>query len=765
MRLRSATKALLLGAAFLAGGTVRADVPAPGSFPTGPKAPANAPNVLIIMTDDVGFGASSTFGGAIPTPTLDALAADGARYSGFHTASVCAATRAALLTGRNPHSVATGAVPEMATPYPGYNSVIPPSAASFAKVLELNGYSTAMFGKHHNMPIWEDNPAAPATHKPIGFGFDYFYGFLGAATDEFHPSLWENLNQVEPSADPDYILDRDLADHAVAWLRRQQTFAPGKPFLLYYAPGTLHAPVQAPAAWIAKFKGKFNQGWDVLRQQIYERQKKLGVIPSDAMLAPMSPDTPKWDTLSPDQKRLAARFMEVYAAALAYCDDQIGRVIVELKRSGRYDATLIMFIEGDNGASVEGGADGNFSYNNHLNGIPESLAENLGRIDQIGGPLSMPAVPEGWARATNAPFPWNKTIASHFGGTSNGLVIEWHGHVVAPERVRFQFHHVIDIAPTLYQAIGITPPSEVDGVAQQPIEGVSMLYSLQSPDAASPRREQYFETFGNMGLFQDGWMLSSRPKTGGSSLFETGSGATVWELYDLTHDFSQSRDIAAGKPQRVAALTARFEALAAEHNVNPISSDMMSRAVAINRMNPVGKPGRYSFYNGPTRYVAWTFPDMRARSWSITASVTAPQGRGDGMIVTNGGHFAGWGLMVLGGHATFLYRTTDRGEDLVRLSDPQPLAPGPHSLRIAFAADQPKPGTAGEFQLIVDDRPVAALHAAWTVPYSIYEEAEIGRDYGSTLCDDYRGPFIYPGTIARVDIDTLPNTVPAPAAK
>lgn len=732
-----------------------AQTPGPTGFPSGPAAPKGAPNVLIIMTDDVGFGASSTFGGPVATPTLDALAARGARFSRFQTTSVCAATRAALLTGRNPHSVATGSVPEMATPYAGYNSAIPPSAASFAKILSLNGYATAMIGKHHNMPVWEDNPAGPATHMPLGFGFDYFYGFVGASTSQYAPALRENLNAVDPDPnDSNYHLDRDLADHAIAWLRRKALFAPDKPFLLYYAPATLHAPVQAPPDWIRRFRGKFHQGWDLLRQQIYERQKKLGVIPANTTLAPMPPDTPKWDQLSPDQKRLAERYMEVYAAALAFCDDQIGRIIAELKRDGRLDDTLIFYIQGDNGASVEGGPDGAFSYTNRLNGIAETLAENLRRIDWIGGPKSAPVVPEGWTRATNAPFQWNKTIASHLGGTRNGLVVSWPGHVLAPGQIRFQFHDVIDIAPTIYEAAGISPPTQVNGVVQQPIEGVSMLYTLKKPVAPSPRREQYFETFGNMGLYQDGWLLSSRPASGGQSIYDKSDGTGVWELYDLRHDFSQSHDLAAREPQRVVALAQRFRVLATEHHVDPISRDVIGRVIALNRLNPVSQPGYYAFPNGRSRYGNWSFPQVSGRSWSIRATLKVLVGNGDGMIATQGGRFSGWGLLVQGGHATFLYRRRERDEDLVRVSDPDPLALGPHIVEMRFVTDTMSPGAGGQISLLVDHKEKARGRLLATVPFAFSEDAQIGRDYGTSLSADYRGPFVYPGTIAEVAIDT-----------
>ncbi len=593
-----------------AGPAAPAPPAAPANFPKGLVAPKGAPNILIIMTDDVGFGASSTFGGAIPTPTFDALAATGVRYGTFHTTAVCAPTRAALLTGRNSHAVGAGSIPEMASPEPGYTSVLPDTAATFAKVFQHNGYSTAMLGKHHNTPVWEDVPSGSNTHKPNMLGFDYYYGFHGAATSMYYPSLYENLNRVRPPDQPGYILDRDLADHALAWLRQQRTYSPDKPFLLYYAPGTLHAPVQAPAAWITRFTGKFDQGWDLLRQQIFERQKRLGVIPPTAELAPMPPGTPPWASLSPDQKRLAARYMEVYAAALAYCDDQIGRVIADLKASGQYDNTLIVYLQGDNGAEAGGGVDGAFNYSNRLNGIQETLADNLARIDQLGGPKSMPIVPEGWTRATNAPFPWNKTIASHLGGTRNGMVISWPGHTVASTTVRFQYGHVTDIAPTLYEAAGISAPVTVDGVRQQKLDGVSLLYTLRDPNAPSRHREQIYEVFGNMALYKDGWQLASTPLNTGGSIFDKADGPVNWELYNLDRDPSQVHDIAAQDPQRVAAMLARFEKLADENHVNPINRDVAGRSHGVDRGMAMTRPGRFTFVNSEESYGALAFPSL-----------------------------------------------------------------------------------------------------------------------------------------------------------
>lgn len=744
---------LAVSTALTLGCAVDAQAPAPG-FPMGQRAPQGAPNILVIMTDDVGFGASSTFGGAIPTPTFDALAATGARYSEFHTTAVCAPSRAALLTGRNAHAVGSGSIPEMATPEAGYNSVFPASAATFAQVFQSNGYSTAMLGKHHNTPVWEQVPGGANTHKPNMIGFDYFYGFLGAATSEYYPALWENLDRARVPDQPGYILDRDLADHALAWLHDQRTYSPGKPFLLYYAPGTLHAPIQAPTEWIARFKGKFDQGWDVLRRQIFERQKRLGVIPKDAELAPMPPGTVTWASLSPDRKRLAARYMEAYAAALAYCDDQVGRIIADLKASGQYDNTLIVYMQGDNGASVEGGPDGAFSYSNRLNGIAESLADNLARIDQIGGPKSMPVVPSGWARATDAPFPWNKTIASHLGGTRNGLVISWPGHVSAADKVRFQYGHITDIAPTLYEAAGIAPAETFNGVRQQPLNGTSLLYTLKDPAAPSRHREQIYEVFGNMALYKDGWQLASTPVNGGESMFETSDAPVRWELYNLDRDYSQVHDLAAQEPERLKAMLARFNEVAAENHLEPISRDLRARVGGVDRGIVAMRPGRFAFANSAASYGPYAFPSVGGRSWSMTASVTVPAGGGDGMIVTQGGYFGGWGLAVLGGKPTLLYRYNELDRSLSRLADARPLAPGAHEIALSFAADQPRPGTGGLFRLTVDGREAGTLRLERTIPFSLYEESQVGRDYDSTLSDEYRAPFVYPGTIRAVEIDT-----------
>jgi arylsulfatase len=725
------------------------------SFPAPPRAPQGAPNVLIIMTDDVGFGASDAFGGPIPTPTLDQLAATGVRFNEFHTTSLCAPSRAALLTGRNPHAVGFGSVPEMATTSPGYDSVIPKSAATIGRVLQLNGYGTAWFGKNHNTPTWERTPAGPFIHSPNGFGFDYFYGFNGASTSQFTPALMLNNAPVEPPNEPDYILDRDLADHAVAWLRMQTTQTPDRPFLLYYAPSSTHSPVQAPKEWIDRFRGKFDEGWDRLRQETYERQIKLGIIPPDAKLTPMSPGTPVWASLTDDQRRLYARYMEAYAAALAYSDAQIGRIIEELKREGRFDNTLIFFIEGDNGATAEGGADGAFNVMDRANQISEDLQTNLRRIDEVGGPESNFAIPVGWSRAMNTPFQWNKWIASHFGGTGNGLVVSWPGHTTQPARIRSQFDHLIDIAPTIYQAAGIAYPATVDGAPQQPLDGFSMLESFTNPDAPTRRRVQYFETFGNMGLYEDGWFLSSRPSTATQSIYNFGHAQTTWELYDLHNDYSQAVDLAAQQPARVASMAARFQAEAERYHVNPITSDIAGRIVGDPRPDVVPQPGHYVFYDDGQRYSEYAFPDTRNRSWTLEAKLEAPGDGGVGTIVAQGDRFAGWGLFVIGGKPTFIYRLNETDAGLTTVIAPSALAPGAHRLGVKFAYDGGGLGKGAKATLIVDGHPVGVGRIGQSVGLMwAGEGATVGWDTGKPLIDGYQTPFRYSGRVDQVVIDT-----------
>jgi arylsulfatase len=731
----------------------------PPRYPAPPTAPKGAPNVLLIMTDDVGFAASSTFGGPIATPTFDQLAARGLRYNEFHTTALCSPTRAALLTGRNHHSVGAGVVEELATGYPGYNSIIPKSAATIGEVLRQNGYSTSWFGKNHNTPEWENTPIGPYDRWPNGLGFDYFYGFMGGETNQWAPSLVENRNPIEPPVgDPSYNLDHDLADHAIYWLRLQHTVAPDKPFMMYIAPGTAHAPHDAPKEWIAKYKGRFDQGWDKLREESFARQKAAGVIPATAELTPRPPEIPAWDSLSAEQKRVYAHMMEVYAGALAHCDDELGRVIATLRETGQLDNTIVIYIQGDNGASAEGTLGGTTNDLNALNGIAEPFDYTKTRMADMGGPQTANHYPVGWAWSMDTPFQWTKQIASHFGGTRNGMVIAWPGHIAQPGGVRSQFAHVIDIAPTLYEAIGITPPTDVNGVAQKPLEGSSLLYSLNAPTAPSRHTEQYFEMLANRGLYKDGWMASTHPKRlpWTPPVLAIDPDSYTWELYHVADDYSQAHDLAAKEPQRLAEMKEAFYAEAANYQALPIDTRTIQRTAQSARPSNMNGREQVTFYPGPARYGPGAWPDLRNRSWRMSAEVEVASGKADGMIVTEGGRFAGWGVMLFGGRPTFIYKRSMQPQDMLRVEATRPLSPGKHHIELAFEQDPGFGfGLGGTAILRVDGAEAGKGHIAATVPaFMSTDGAAVGRDTGTPLTDEYQLPFLFQGRIDRVDIFT-----------
>jgi len=720
-------------------------------FPQTPQAPKGAPNVLLVMTDDVGFGVSSTFGGPVPMPHYDALAARGLRYNNFHTAALCSPSRAALLTGRNHHRVGFGALADMATDHLGYDGIIPKSAATIGQVLKANGYDTAWFGKNHNTPQWENTPFGPFDRWPIGFGFNYFYGFNGAEADQFRPSLVENLNTIRPYVgNPDYILDRDLADHAVRWLDLQKSLHSDRPFLLYWSPGTAHDPNQAPKAWLEKFRGKFDMGWDKLREQIFARQKAMGIIPKNARLTPRPAGIPAWSTLTPEQKRVAARMMEAHAAQLAFFDDQFGRVIDELKRLGKYDNTLIIYIQGDNGASQEYDIEG--SNNNYamLNGNAPTWDQMAKSIDDIGTRYSSMAIPAGWAFAQNAPFQWSKGIASHLGGQMDGMVVSWPGHIQAQGQVRSQFTHLIDVAPTIYQAIGITPPATLDGTKQMPIDGTSFAYTFNDAKAPPRHTEQYFEMVGNRAYYKDGWLANTTPVR---PPWEHGPAIPPqdyhWELYDLNNDYSQSIDLAKKYPQKLAELKAGFDAAAKKYHVYPLQSDVFGRMFAGKRPTILGGQTSVTYYPGPTRYNSGMFPGLAGHSWSATAQVEVPAGGGDGTLVAQGGWPMGWGLFVIGGKPVFVYRPSDHDPE-VRLTGATALSPGHHNIEARFALDA-APGTGGTATLFVDGHPAGSAHVtkAWrfiNLPASV---GELGDD---TVIEAQQPPFKYTGTLDQVTV-------------
>jgi arylsulfatase A-like enzyme len=735
------------------------------TFPTPIKAPEGAPNILLVMTDDVGFSAASTFGGPIPTPNLDRLAARGLKYNEFHTTAICSATRAALLTGRNHHAVGTAALADVASPYPGYTTELPKSAATIARILRDNGYNTAMFGKHHNVPTAEQTAAGPFDRWPAGLGFEYFYGFVGGDTDQFNPALYQGNYRVDGShRSPDYFLERDLTDHAIEWLHNQKAAAPDKPFFMYYAAGSTHAPQQAPADWIAKFRGRFDQGWDKLRDQTLAHQKALGIVPQNTDLPPRPKEVPAWDSLSPDEKRVDARYMEVYAGMLAYQDAQFGRLLDEVDRMGLADNTLVIFIEGDNGASAEAGPKGTLNELGHLRSAagagqlesPEWLVQNL---DILGGPKTEEVYPVGWALALDTPFPWFKQIASHLGGVRNGLVISWPGRIKHLGELRSQYHHVIDILPTALDAAHVKAPVAVDGIAQQRIDGTSMTYTFDAPTAPSTRQTQYYEIMGNRGIYHDGWLANTTPRnmpwTVGGGM-RPGSDITTytWELYDLSKDFSQAHDLAAQEPQRLKELQALFDVEARRNNVYPIQDSSLGfRAVQLARATGTLRT-RYVYWGKNIILPNFSAPPIFAFPFSVEADVEIPQGGATGVILAAGSQFGGWSLYLKDSRPIAYAAASQLPGQQFRIAADKALSPGPNKLLFSCEAA----GAGGVVKISVNGVEVARadISARPRTLAGVTETFDIGRDSDAPVSDDYQNEGVFTGTIDRVEVDVKP---------
>jgi arylsulfatase len=737
-------------------------------FPKAVTAPAGAPNVLLIMTDDTGFGAPSTFGGPIPTPTLDRVANSGLRYNQFHTTALCSPTRAALLTGRNHQSVGMGNITEFATGYPGYTSIMPKSAGTIGNILVDNGYNTAWFGKHHLVPEWMQGPGGPFDQWAGGLGFEYFYGFLGGDTDQWHPALFENNRPVlPPFGDPNYILIQDLADRAIDWIRTQHAAAPTKPFLLYFAPGNSHAPHQASKDWIAKFKGQFDQGWDKVREETLARQIKLGVVPANTALTPRPKDIPAWDSLNTDQKKVYARMMEVYAATVAQSDHEIGRILDALEQSGQLDNTLVIYLEGDNGASAEGTMQGT---TNEISAqfAPESLEYLVSMIDQLGGDRTYNHYPIGWAHAMDAPFQWTKQVASHFGGTRNGLAVSWPKQITAGGELRSQFHHVIDIVPTILEAAGIQAPMLLNGTPQKPIEGVSMVYTFDDAQAPTRRTTQYFEMTANRAVYHDGWVASTTPlRTPWQTLGVTPDPDDFpWELYNITEDFSQSKDVAKENPERLLDLQARFLMEAVKYDVLPLDSSFADRMDPAIRPNLLRGQTEFAYYPGMIRIPEANAADVHHKSFRVTAEVAIPEGGAEGVLATAGGRFGGWALLLLDGKPMYAHAYTNQDgdkypkqrKDKIRIAGADKLAPGEHTIALDFAYDGGGIGKGGLATLSVDGNKVAEGRIEKTAPigkYSLDESFDVGQDTGSPVIDEYdaKMPFKFTGTLAKVEIE------------
>jgi arylsulfatase A-like enzyme len=741
-------------------------------FPKAVTAPKGAPNVLLIMTDDTGFGAASTFGGPIPTPSLDRVAQRGLRYNQFHTTALCSPTRAALLTGRNHQRVGMGNITEFATGYPGYTSIMPKSAGTIGNILVNNGYNTAWFGKHHLVPEWMQGPGGPFDQWAGGLGFEYFYGFLGGDTDQFHPALFENTTPVlPPVGDPNYILIRDLADRSINWIRTQHAAAPDKPFLLYLAPGNSHAPHHASKDWIAKFKGQFDQGWDKVREETLARQIRLGIVPAGTVLTPRPQEIPAWDSLNDDQKKVYARMMEVYAATVAQCDHEIGRVLDALEASGQLDNTFVIYLEGDNGASAEGTMQGT---TNEISAqyAPESLEYLVSMIDQLGSDRTYNHYPIGWAHAMDTPFQWTKQVASHFGGTRNGLAISWPKGIKAAAELRSQFHHVIDIVPTILEAAGIQAPLLLNGTPQKPIEGVSMAYSFDDAKAPTRRTTQYFEMTANRAIYHDGWMASTTPVRLPWQTIGTVPDPDdfPWELYNVAEDFSQSKDLAKENPRKLLDLQARFLMEAVKFNVLPLDSSFADRMDPSIRPNLIRGQTEFTYYPGMIRIPEANSADVHNKSFRITAEMEIPQGGAEGVLATQGGRFGGWALLVLDGKPMFAYAYTNQDgakypkqrNDKTRIPSSETLTPGKHTITFDFAYDGGGIGKGGLGTLSVDGRKVGDARIEKTSPlgkFSLDESFDVGQDTGTPVIDEYEAkmPFKFTGKLDKVTIELKPD--------
>jgi arylsulfatase A-like enzyme len=707
--------------------------------------PAGAPNVLVVLVDDVGFGASSAFGGPCRTPTAERLAAGGLRFNRFHTTALCAPTRQALLTGRNHHSVGMGSITETATSAPGNSSLRPNTKAPLAMTLKLNGYSTAQFGKCHEVPVWQSSPMGPFDAWPSGGGgFESFYGFIGGENNQWDPALYDGTTPIEPPATPEegYHLTEDLADHCVSWMRQQKALMPDKPFFVYFAPGATHAPHHVPKEWADRYTGQFDEGWDVHRVRTFARQKELGVIPADADVPVRHAEIPAWDDMPDELKPVLAREMEVYAGFLEHTDHHVGRVIDAIDDLGILDDTIIYYIIGDNGASAEGTLNGAFNEMANFNGMAELETPEfmVSKIDEFGSPSSYNHYAVGWAWAMNSPFQWTKQVASHWGGTRNGTIVHWPRGIEEKGGLRSQFSHVIDIAPTILEAAGLPEPTMVNGVQQSPMEGTSMLYSFNDVDADERHELQYFEMFGNRGIYHKGWSAVTKHKTpwilvgGDLPAFDD----DVWELYDGGSDYSQAHNLAADQPERLAALQRLWLIEAVKYNVVPLDDRSAERTNAELAGRPTLIRGNsQQFFPGMGRLSENSVVSIKNKSFSITAEVDVPDGGAEGVIIAQGGRFGGWALYAKDGRAKFVYNVLGIHEYAAAADTPIPT--GTHQVRMEFAYDGGGLGKGGDVTLYYDGNPAGTGRVENTQPmiFSADETTDIGYESGTTVTPDY----------------------------
>lgn len=725
------------------------------AWPKFPEPPKGAPNVVVIMLDDVGFGMTSTFGGSIPTPHLDSLANQGITYNRFHTTAICGPSRAALLTGRNHHVSGNGFLAEWATGYSSYNTLMKRSTATVGKTMKYNGVNTAWFGKNHNTPDWETSAAGPFDRWPTGLGFDYFYGFNAGETDQFYPVLFENTVPVEAYKTPEegYHFMTDMTDRAISWLQLQKSISPEKPVFLYFAPGAAHAPHQSPEEWRHKFKGKYAHGWDKEREMTYERQKQMGIITADAKLSPRNPEVPLWDDASEQEKEFYALLYENFAGFLSFTDHEIGRLLTTIQAMPDADNTLIFYIVGDNGASAEGGLEGTINEIKALNGIPSTIEENLKKADEIGSPTTEPHFPIGWAFAANAPFPWVKQVASHFGGSRNPMIVSWPKEIKPDNKMRSQFLHIIDVVPTILDAMNIESPEYVDGVKQVPIEGKSFLSTFKDADAPEIRKTQYFEIFGNRAIYDHGWVAAVQHTLPWRQDLSPGFDfeGEKWELYNIEEDFSEAVDVADKHPEKLTELKKLFYVEAEKYHVYPLD-DRGAARLSVPKPSPTAGRNNFTFYEGATRIPENAAPNTKNTSWHMEAMLDTQTGHKDGVINAIGGRGGGYTLYVEDGYPVFVYNFFDK---ITTIKSSKKIPDGLSSVKIDFKYDGGGRGKGGDFILYVNNSKVGEARMDATVPARFgIDTFGVGEDTGSPVAKYTTNKF--QGHIVEVNIETTP---------
>jgi arylsulfatase len=726
------------------------------------KAPSGAPNVVIVLIDDIGFGGPSALGGPLQTPTMDRLAKNGLLYNNFHTTALCSPTRMALKTGRNHHTGNTGSIMETATAFPGNTGALPNRVAPLAEMLRLNGYSTAAFGKWHETAAWETSLSGPFDRWPTHQGFDKFYGFIGGETDQWYPLIYDGVTRITPPEVEDYHFTTDMTNQAVNWVKAQQSLTPDKPFFIYFATGAVHAPHHVPRKWADKYKGKFDDGWDKIRQQTFDRQKAMGLIPKNTKLPPKPKDIKNWDMLSADEKKLFSRQAEVFAGFLEHTDYEIGRLVAAIEEIGEMDNTLFIYIAGDNGTSAEGGFVGMFNEMTYFNGVVEKVEDLLPKLDEWGGPYTFPHMAAGWAVAFDSPFMWTKQVASDFGGTRNGMVVHWPKGVKQRGEIRSQFGHVIDIAPTVLEAARLPEPKIVNGTPQTPIEGTSLLYTFNEANAEDRHTTQYFEIFGNRAIYHDGWLARTIHRAPWQTTNLPPLATDKWDLFNVREDFSLADNVADQHPDKLKELQSLFAREAEKYHVFPIDDRVIERTNPAIAGRPDLMKGRKSLtlYDGMNGMLENTFLNVKNQSKTITAEIEIPSGGANGVLLTQGGRFGGWSLYMKDSKPAYTYNFLGLSRNTVMAK--APISPGKVIVVLDFKYDGGGPGKGGIATLSVNGKQVAEGRIDRTQPnvYSADETADVGLDNQTPVAEGIgigRDETRFTGTIKRIVVEVKPE--------